>query len=70
MKVVIINGSPRKNGVTAEALHLVENELVKEGIDVEFYNLSEINMSHCLGCCFSWNKTSDKAKRLSVSGCD
>ena len=51
MKVAIINGSPRKNGVTAEALHIVENELVKEGIDVEFYNLSEINMSHCLGCC-------------------
>ena len=51
MKVVIINGSPRKNGVTAEALHIVENNLAREGIDVEFYNLSDINMSHCIGCC-------------------
>jgi multimeric flavodoxin WrbA len=37
--------------VTAEALHIIENNLVGKGIDVEFYNLSEINMSHCLGCC-------------------
>ncbi|MCR5227538.1 MAG: flavodoxin family protein [Eubacterium sp.] len=69
MKVVVINGSPRKNGVTAEVLHLVENELVKEGVDVEFYNLSEINMSHCIGCC-SCYKTghcciSDDAEMLS-----
>lgn len=51
MKIVIINGSPRKNGVTAEALHIIENDLVSEGINVEFYNLSEINMSRCIGCC-------------------
>ncbi len=69
MKVVMINGSPRKNGVTAEALRIIENKLVEEGIDVEFYNLSAINMSHCLGCC-SCYKTghcciSDDAEMLS-----
>ena len=69
MKVVIINGSPRKNGVTAEALHIVENNLARGGIDVEFYNLSDINMSHCIGCC-SCYKTGhccldDDAEKLS-----
>ena len=44
-------GSPRKNGVTAEALHMIENSLVAEGIDVEFCNLSDIKMAHCVGCC-------------------
>lgn len=70
MKVIIINGSPREYGVTAEALHIIENNLIIEGIDVEFYNLSEINMSHCIGCC-SCYKTghcciNDDAEKLSL----
>lgn len=50
MQVLIINGSPRKNGVTAEVLHRIEENLRKAGIDVLFYNLGEIKMSHCIGC--------------------
>lgn len=51
MKILIINGSPRTKGVTATVLHMMEEELVSRGADVEFVNLSEIKMSHCLGCC-------------------
>lgn len=51
MKIQIINGSPRTKGVTATVLHMMEEELVIKGADVEFVNLSEIKMSHCLGCC-------------------
>ena len=51
MEVVIINGSPRTNGVTAEALHIIEDGLKENGVEVEFFNLSEITMSHCIGCC-------------------
>ena len=50
MQVLIINGSPRKNGVTAEVLHRIEENLRKAGIDVLFYNLGEMKMSHCTGC--------------------
>ena len=51
MKILIINGSQRTKGVTATVLHMMEEELVSRGADVEFVNLSEIKMSHCLGCC-------------------
>ena len=50
MQVLIINGSPRKNGVTAAVLHRIEENLRKAGMDVLFYNLGEMQMSHCTGC--------------------
>ena len=39
MKVVIINGSPRKNGNTSAAVGLVSEELAKAGIDSEVLNI-------------------------------
>ena len=51
MKVLVINGSPRNIGVTAKTLHVIEQELVDFGVDVEFVELGKINMSHCIGCC-------------------
>ena len=69
MKVVVINGSPRKCGVTAEVLHIIEKDFVGEGIDVEYYDLSEINMSHCIGCCSCYKNghccIRDDAEKLS-----
>ena len=50
MQVLIINGSPRKNGVTAAVLHRMEENLRGAGIEVLFYNLGEMKMSHCTGC--------------------
>lgn len=69
MKVLIINGSPRKKGVTAKVLHLIEDNLTKNNIEVIFYNLGEINMSHCIGCqlCYKTGDCfmDDDAERLS-----
>lgn len=69
MQVLIINGSPRINGSTSKLLHLIEDDLKDSGIDVEFFDLSKINMSHCIGCC-SCYKTGhccidDDAEKLS-----
>ena len=50
MQVLIINGSPRKNGVTAAVLHRIEENLQKVDIEVFFYNLGEMKISHCTGC--------------------
>lgn len=54
MKIVIINGSPRKNGCTTVILNQIQTELTLQGADVIFYNLSDIRMKHCMGCmsCF------------------
>ena len=50
MQVLIINGSPRKNGVIAAVLHRIEENLRKADVEVFFYNLGEMKMSHCTGC--------------------
>lgn len=70
MKVIIINGSPRKNGATSNVLHTIEQRLIDKGADVRFVNLSELDMGQCSGCC-SCYKTghcyiNDEAEQLSV----
>lgn len=51
MKIIVINGSPRTDGVTASVLHSVESELITRGIDVEYFNLTDLDIGHCRGCC-------------------
>lgn len=51
MKILIINGSPRVNGLTAGILHTLEETLLRQGAQVDFYNLSELTLSQCRGCC-------------------
>ncbi|HSN66948.1 MAG TPA: flavodoxin family protein, partial [Fusibacter sp.] len=50
MKVVAINGSPKKEGNTYHALKLVANELEKEGIEVEIIHVGGQIISGCTGC--------------------
>ena len=69
MKIVIINGSPRVNGLTAGILHVIGKSLISQGAEVEFYNLSELTMSQCRGCCACYTTGScvmnDDAEKLS-----
>ena len=69
MKIVIINGSPRVNGLTAGILHTLERSLLTQGAEVEFYNLSELTMSQCRGCCTCYTTgrcvMNDDAEKLS-----
>ena len=69
MKIVIINGSPRINGLTAGILHALERNLIAQGADVEFFNLSELSMSQCRGCCSCYTTghchMNDDAEKLS-----
>lgn len=51
MKVLIFNGSPRSKGATSTVLHRIETELKKGDVEVDFYDLGNIEMSHCTGCC-------------------
>ena len=51
MEVLIINGSPRTGGITATILHSIEAKLNAAGISTTFYDLSQLKMSHCIGCC-------------------
>lgn len=53
MKIVMINGSPRANGSTAQIMRIMQNKLQeKENVEVDFYNLSELELNYCSGCYF------------------
>ena len=50
-KIVIINGSPRKNGATATLLNKMSDYLsAKEDIEVSFINISDYELKNCIGC--------------------
>ncbi|MBP2643524.1 MAG: iron-sulfur flavoprotein [Firmicutes bacterium] len=50
MKVLGINGSPRKDGNTAIIIRTIFKELTKEGIDTELIQLSDITIKGCIAC--------------------
>ena len=50
MKVLIINGSPNRDGCTARALKEVSDTLIKEGIKTEIIHIGSKNISGCKAC--------------------
>lgn len=49
MKVILFNGSPKKNGCTYTALAEIEKELNNEGIETEIFHAGAATKG-CLGC--------------------
>ena len=50
MKVIAINGSPKKEGNTFQALNMVGNELVASGIDFEILHVGHKLIHGCTEC--------------------
>jgi len=50
MKVLIINGSPHKNGCTATALKEVEKVLNEEGIETQTLDIGNSDIRGCVAC--------------------
>jgi multimeric flavodoxin WrbA len=50
MKVLLINGSPKKEGCTYTALSEVAQELEKNGIDTEIFHIGTKAIHGCMGC--------------------
>lgn len=50
MKVLLINGSPRKDGNTARALNEVASALNAEGVETEIVNLGTKPVQGCISC--------------------
>lgn len=51
MNIIIINGSPRRNGATAKILLEMGKRLSKNGAKTEFVNIGDLKISTCQGCC-------------------
>ncbi len=50
MKVLLINGSSRKNGCTYTALEEVAKTLKEQGIETEFFQTGNLEIRDCCGC--------------------
>lgn len=50
MKVILVNGSPHKNGCTYTALSEIAGTLQKEGIDTEIFWVGNKPISGCIAC--------------------
>ena len=72
MKVLLINGSPNKEGCTYTALHEVETTLQSNGIETELIYLGKKPVAGCIACgtcrktgyCFRKDLLQDIQKRL------
>ena len=49
-KIIVLNGSPRKNGNTAVLIKSFADGAKESGNDVTVFNLSEMNIHFCKGC--------------------
>ena len=49
-KVIVINGSPRKNFNTAQLLKEAQKGAESTGADVEYINLVDLNFKGCMSC--------------------
>lgn len=50
MKVLLVNGSPNKNGCTYTALSVIAKTLKEEGVESEIYQLGKQTVSGCIAC--------------------
>lgn len=50
MKVIILNGSPRKNNNTAKMLKSAKEGAESKGYEVEYYDLYDLNFTGCRSC--------------------
>ena len=51
-KIIILNGSPRKNGNTSALTAEFTRGAVESGNTVTEFHLNSMNIHGCLGCCF------------------
>lgn len=58
MKVILVNGSPHKNGCTYTALSEIADSLQAEGIETEIFWIGNKPISGCIACrgCFQTGK--------------
>ena len=49
-RIIVVNGSPRKNGVDSNIASMISEEFPKEGHDVDIVNICDLDIGGCRGC--------------------
>jgi multimeric flavodoxin WrbA len=60
MKVIALNGSPKKNGNTYHALNIIGNELINNDVDFEILHIGNKLIRGCLACGSCANNKNEK----------
>lgn len=50
MKILLINGSPHKDGCTKTALKIAAEEIEKNGVETEIFDIGTDPIRGCIGC--------------------
>lgn len=50
MKIVIVMGSPKRNGKTATTLKFLEDKLLSQGHEIDWINVIDYHINGCQGC--------------------
>ena len=50
MKILVINGNPKKQGFTAGMLEILRSRLADKGAEVETLQLADVRIEDCTGC--------------------
>ena len=50
MKVVMVNGSPNANGCTFTGLSIIKEQLAKNGVDSEIFQVGKKPITGCISC--------------------
>lgn len=58
MEVLLINGSPKKHGNTAQVLEMVASELTSKGHEADLHHIVDYDVQGCNGC-YACQKTHD-----------
>lgn len=71
MKIVIINGSNKKDGATATILKQMHKKLLeRKDVEVKFIHVADMDLKYCIGCGICYKKGgciySDDIEELSV----
>ena len=59
MKILILNGSPHKNGTTSELIRAFTDGAESSGHEVKTFWLQGMNIRGCLACDYCKNKTAE-----------
>ena len=60
MKVITINGSPRKSGNTSQALKVMTDELEWQGIETETIQIGHLDIHGCIACGYCWTSEQNR----------
>ncbi|MCP4199521.1 MAG: hypothetical protein GY762_20425 [Proteobacteria bacterium] len=62
MRILVVNGAPRKSGHTRDIVNLFCGGIAEAGGEPDIVHLTEFTIRPCQGCYYCWTRTNHKAE--------